>query len=119
MSVSLSVERLLMELQAFLLKPESRFSCWFRADGRQVVSAPFNKEKTSSHQQDQGEEQRQDRGGVTPPSPAILAEVSSETVPTHTAHAGSLGDTGAVTVAALGGAGQRVWKNRVLVAGVR
>lgn len=57
---------------------------------------------------------------MTPLGAAVLAEVSSVTVRTHTAHVGSLGDTGAVTVATLDGTQQRVWKNRVLLAvGVR
>lgn len=116
-SVSLSEDLLLMELQKLLVKPESQVSFQLRRNQQQLSSsAPFNENKGSSHQQDDQEDDGQGGGGVAPLGRALLAELSSVPVRAHTTHAAPLCHTGAVAMATLDGARQRVWRSRILPA---
>lgn len=65
---------------------------------------PFKVKESSSRQQEHEDEDRQDSGGATPPTPALFAGLSSVAVRTQAAHGAPRRDTGAVTVAALDGA---------------
>lgn len=73
-----------------------------------LPSVPFNVNESGSRQQDHEDEDRQDCGGATPPTPVLFAGLSSVAVRAQAAHGVPHSYTGAVTVAALDGTRQRV-----------